>query len=263
LIFADQKGVSSEAGGPIYYRESIVRPASFAKSAEARTWIENLNSLKKDQLSKPFKIDTHFVIARLVKREIPGDDDFEKFKSNSRTRLFKMNRTLLTRDLITKLRKKYNVVVNEDLVNSLTLDKEYTKEQLDEVVLKIGDMSIAASYLLDQVRKQKKWRKDNLQSDLGTRRSKWRVINGMITQTLIDWEALDRHYERQEPLKSLYEFYTGNRLVEELKSSLRSGAKVTDEEINEYYKEHKQDYTQPPMTIFAKFVEEEKLINKI
>ncbi|MEW6501126.1 MAG: peptidylprolyl isomerase, partial [Thermodesulfobacteriota bacterium] len=90
------------------------------------------------------------------------------------------------------------------------------------------------------------------------------VLGNIISQTLISWEALDRHYEEREPLKPLYEFYRRHRLAKEFeKRFVGDKAALTDEEVKKYFEENRARFQTPEMIHYALIEGEKGFVEKL
>ena len=91
-----------------------------------------------------------------------------------------------------------------------------------------------------------------------------RIADGVMSQTLITMESLDRHYERKSPTKELFDFYQRHKLVKKLEEHIRGQAQeVSDEEIAAYYQEHLADFTSPQIYQMAMIEGAEEDLKKV
>ena len=72
------------------------------------------------------------------------------------------------------------------------------------------------------------------------------MLSGIISQTLTSKEALARHYEKEPPFADVFEFYVRHQLGKMLEQQVFfTGAVVSDEEVQAYYKENVDEFKHP------------------
>lgn len=228
------------------------------------TWSEILQSLTPSMYSKPFEWQEGYVIVQLLDKFEGDDDDFNKLKSGIQNKYRKNLQGQLTLDLIEKLKIKYGVIVNEERVKAIDPDSPdmiYT----DAPLITINNTPISEKQVMEKVNKDIK---DNQMYGFVGNTGKdvlLRVVNGIIGQTLITLESLDRHYENQSPIKELLEFKQNHRLAQKLEQQIRDQvSQISDEDISAYYAKHVEDeYTGPDIYTMALVKGSEEELNKI
>lgn len=235
------------------------RPISSEKS-----WLEILRGLDKGAYAKPFPWQEGYVIIQLLDRFDGDQDDFDRQKSNILSKYRKNEQGRLTIELIEKLKKKYGVTINEERVNAIdpdSPDMHYT----DAPLITIGDMTISEKQVMEKVNKDLETNKMYGFTGSGSKDVLLRVVNGIVGQTLITLESLDRHYENNPSIKVLLEFKRKHALVKKLEQQIRDQvSKVSDEDITAYYNAHLQDeYTGPDMYKMALIKGTEEDLNKL
>ena len=260
IVFADYNGVAPEEGGPTRYEEASVRPKDLA---DKDRWQKAFVDVKAAHVGEPFELETGWVLVRIHEIINPGDEDFAKFESSIRNQFRKEQEAQFTLELVESLKKKYNVAIVRDVLDKIEPEAEYSEEFLDTTVIHFGEQDIPVRYLLQNIAKEKGFRNQYGFSKEEYETVKMRVINGMLTQTLINMESMNRHYEKDEPLKWTYEFYRQGRMIKELEGQFREQAKPDEEALRKYYDEHIDDYTMPEVVSYALVDDDKQLVNKI
>jgi len=194
----------------------------------------------------PLQYHKRFYILYVEERLGPDPQDFKTLKEVIAYRYKKRKSRELTKEFLAKLRQKYHIVINEPLLDQISLEKIST-DLASQAVLTIGEQKISAQEFQKLLKKEAKLRlgKKHKPSDQELEVLKKRLLNDIIAQTLTSWEALNRHYEKTV-LKDIYQFYQRQRLVREFENRvIWPRVKITDEEVRKYYLEHKKDFTRP------------------
>ncbi len=224
---------------------------------------ELLRSLEPGTFSKPSAWQDAYVIVQLIDRVEGNEEDFAKSKVTISSKIRKVEQGRLTVELIDRLKEKFGVVVNE--ARLLAIDPDAPDPQhADDILITIGELTISEGQVLEKVN-------TDLQTNLmyglekgDSKASLYKVVNGIIGQTLITLESLDRHYERKSPIKELMEFKQKHKLVQKLEQQIRNQVgEVSDDEVTAYYNSHKEDLAGPEVykMILVKGAEED--LNKI
>ncbi len=212
----------------------------------------------------PLKLNNRFYILYVEEKRGPEEEDFKKVRNNVATRVKKRESQRLTAELIKRLREKYPVEINQEVLNQIGLE-EPPKDLAGATVLKIADKSLTGADLHKLLKKEAKLRAGKTPSSQELNQIKQRIINDSIAQTLTTWEAINRHYEKRPPLKEVYDFYRRQRLVRELEEKIIwPNVKVTEEDARRYYEEHKKDFTRPAQVEMAVIkTQDEQLARKV
>ena len=229
-----------------------------------KTWTEVLQSLSTGAYSKPFAWEEGYVVVQLLDKFVGDQDDFDKLKSGIQSKYRKRLQGQLTIELIQKLKVKYNVTVNEERVNAIDPDSPDMK-YTDAPLITIGESVITEKQVMEKVNTDIQNNKMyGFEGNTG-KNVLLRVVDGIVGQTLITLESLDRHYEKQSPIKELLEFKQNNKLTQKLEQQIRDQAnQISDEEITAYYNEHLKDtYTGPDIYKMALVKGSEEELNKI
>ncbi|MBU0673822.1 MAG: peptidyl-prolyl cis-trans isomerase [Proteobacteria bacterium] len=259
LIFADYQGILPEQGGPIAYDEVQVTPEIIRKNRP--TWEDTVRNLAVGEISKPFAVveNGHKILIRLNEITTPPLEQFEQKKELILNNIYKQRRDQLTRDLLQRLSEIYKVVIDEELYEEIDSEKEYSDDYLDKIVITMVHQNVTVRDFISNIKRESKVRGGSL-SPLDIKG----IIRGnILSQTLIDKAAIDRHYENEEPLKGIWSFYQDNRLRLAVEVGIKNKIKIDENEIQSYYQEHKADYSKPERLRYILIADEPELIQKM
>ena len=224
---------------------------------------EKIVKAKKGEIVGPLRNRNTWLVALVVDKKGPSKEDFNRLKNTLAERYRKQMEDKLTQELIERLKEKYGVTVNWDLIKKIGL-KELPRDLENKTVVTVGKERLKAYQFHQMLRREAELRLRGNYTDENLDRLKKYIIDSVIAQTLVDEEALSRHYEKSV-LRDLYWFYKRNQLIREFdKKVVWPRVKVTEEEIKDYYKKHKDDFTIPEMVeIMVIQTKDEKLIKNI
>lgn len=174
----------------------------------------------------------------VLERSDGSEDDFNKLKDQLVRQSLKNQENELTRELTDTLTRKYQVVVDESLIAKVT-PQGFPAEEGEKIVIKVGNAVVSLSTLHQAVVKEQQTRGGAHRNAESFEATRQRIVADAIAQTVTGLEALDRHYETQPPLKSIYEFYRQHRMIKELeKTAILPRVKVSAADAETYYREH-------------------------
>jgi hypothetical protein len=230
-------------GGPAAHREDWRRPVGIDEF-----WADSFRKLKVGEATEPIKDLDDFVFYFLKKQEDGDAKDFDKLRKQIHEKIFREKKNELTDALLSRLREKYNLQVDEQRLAEL--DLEAPEEAFgDAPVITSNHENLSEKDFMAILRKDEALRqlgRHGMKPEEAAVKN--RVVNGIIGQNLTNWEALDRHYEEQEPFKWEYEFNVKHRLANAVQNRLFAAeATVSEEEIKNYYTANITQYTQPEM----------------
>ncbi len=241
-----------------FYQQRWVRPIWMPKA-----WKHTVYAMVPGQTSDVIAWHGFYVMFHIKDKKGPDDKDFKKVKIAIKRKRWDEEQARLTADLVRRLKAKYHVKVDRDLYKKLSLNNT-PKELLDKVLISTNRGNITAGVFLNQVKKELRFRRKFHFKKQDINIVKNRVLQTIISQTLVSIEALERHYEQKPPFKWVYRFYCGHRLIKELEKRLfEPKATVSDEEIRAYYKKHINEFTRPETVSFALIEDDQKLLEKI
>ncbi|MEJ2033891.1 MAG: peptidylprolyl isomerase [Deltaproteobacteria bacterium] len=198
----------------------------------------------------PSKHKNGAVLYYLKDQKGSDEEDFAKLREDIRKDLWREQENDLTKELLDGLKAKYHVKVNEERVEALNInaaDDTYT----DEPVITSDRQNVSEKQFMSVIRRLMNTREQAAHAasdEKAARDLKASTVDNIIAQSVTNWESLDRHFEEKEPFKWEYEFNYHHRLVQALEQRLFvPEAKVTDDEIKQYYQENIKRYTQPTL----------------
>ena len=233
--------------------EKWVRPGGIDKG-----WVTIFGKMKPGEIADP---STHKngPVLYLLKDQKGGDpEDLAKMHADIERLLSDEQVNSLTQKLLTELRAKYAVKVDEKRLEALDISGLETmdaaadnKAFTDEPIITTNRQNVSEKEFIAVIRRLLESRPTAahaLKDKEESRKLKISTVNNIIAQSVTNWESLDRHYEEKEPFKDEYDFNLRHRLVITLEERLFvPQAKVTDEEIEQEYKKNIARYTQPTM----------------
>lgn len=245
-------------GGPQYYQEKVVRLPKIHE-----LWRKALADAQPGTVTEPFAMNQSFVVLQVVEILPPDLDDLKEVRAGVVEALTKEQAGDLTGALVERLKKKYAVQVDEALLAKLGPEPPSAEDGAKFVITSNRD-SISVADFWAQMEKEKAFRAQFRFPERALDELRQWVLGNIISQTLISWEALDRHYEEREPLKSLYEFYRRHRLAKEFeKRFVGDKAALTDEEVKKYFEENRAKFQTPEMIHYALIEGEKGFVEKL
>jgi len=247
-----------EQGIRCSYQKRWFRPLSVPPE-----WKPSLKALKPGEISTPVPWAKALGILKIREVKGPEQQDFEKLRKRIKKRIWEAEEARLTKALVERLKKKYRVKVDWKLFE--VLDPENPPEQfLDQALITTNRGNVTVRLFVQQIKKELKFRKRFHFKKEEIERIKSRVLNGIISQTLISWESLDRHYEEKPPFKWTYRFYCQHRMIRELEKRLfEPKVKITEKDIETYYRKHIDEFTRPETVTIAVLEDDKRLADKI
>ncbi len=235
------------------------RPLVFPSSIK-----DELVKTKEGEVVGPVKWMGRYWLLKLVEKKGASDEDFGKVRGGIENKLRKKQEGKLTLALINRLKRKYHVWIDEELLKSINI-ADPQREFMSRLLLRMGKLEMKVADFLAQVKKELDFRKKYRFPIKDKEKIKRIVLNNLISQTLTSWEALSRHYERKPPFKWVYRFYCQHRIIKELENQLFwPKVKVTEEDARRYYQEHLDEFRLPGLVKVA-FIQtgDEKLAQRI
>ena len=246
-------------GGPDFFQEKWLRPRDINPE-----WHPITEKLKEGEITKPFQYKDGFLLLRLKAIQKDNSDDYQKKKKIIKQKLWKQQKAELTTKLIKELRKKYNVKINQDIIDNL--DASNVPEKLgNQEVLTSTAMNLSVKQLAQKILAEKDLRARMGFKPMDQKQFNSMVLANIITQSLVNHEALSRHYEKTPPMKDKYDFYYGHRLIIELENQLftKPSKNIGDDEILVYYNNNLGKFSNPATVTYSEATGEEVKIKKI
>ncbi|MHC4474135.1 MAG: peptidylprolyl isomerase [Planctomycetota bacterium] len=172
----------------------------------------------------------------------------ERLRKRIEKKLRKAKEKELSDSFVAQLRNKSNIWIDEELVDLLDSERNYTGEK--SVIGRInGEAILLSDYLQDirqAVQRQAKMlRRLNDKSEIEKRRKalKAKTLDRLITYKLIEQEALRRDYTQGSDFVDMVEKRKESLLVNEFKAKLVYPLAIpTEEELRAYYNEHIDEF---------------------
>ena len=200
------------------------------------------------RFSEPYPWRETWQVIEVLAAESAADDDFTQLRPSLEQLHLKRQRTNLTAKLIEQLRKKYPIEIDQKLLESIQYDG-VPEEQAQQIVLKFLSFQVTAAELQNAAKQQYDSLAPQQKMKVPFSTTRQQVLEAIISQNLVDTEALERHYEQRPPLKSTFDFYRNHRLIRELERQIIQPEvqNVTAEAIREAYEKHKLQLSGPPL----------------
>jgi len=207
--------------------------------------------LKQGETAGPVKYGHAWYFLEVVERQDGSEEDFEGLKQNLIRASLKRQEAQLTQNLLTQLRAEYDVVVDQDLIDSIGPEGP-AEADAEKIAVTIGELKIPARFVFASIEKTQKTRGHAKRQAEAFNESKTRIVNDILVQVLTEKAALERHYEEVPPLKYVYDFYSKYRLIKEFEDSVvKPQVKVTDEAIQAYYEENQDKFSRKGILEYA------------
>lgn len=189
--------------------------------------------------------------------------DLEPHRAGLERDLRRREEQRLTSELVARLRAKFAVEINHELLARLSPEPP-GEELADLVLIDNNQEPITVAQFWAVLGREQEFRRRHQFAAEEFERLKQRVVNGIIAQTLISWEADARDYHRREPLAPIYQFYRQHRLIQELDARLIQPRTVVEEaEIEDYYQRHPELFTRPEELSFMLFTGPAELVDDL
>lgn len=245
-------------GGPQFYQSKMVRMPKIDER-----WREALSGAKPGDVASPIAMHGGYVVLMLDEVIAPDRADFGELREGIETDIRKVKGQELTAALVDRLKGKYGVRVDTEALAAIN-ELPPTAEEGKKVVIATNRRNIDVAQFWAQMEKEKRFReKFKFKGRTLDELKQW-ILGNIISQTLISWEAMDRHYEEKDPFRQTYQFYRRHRLTREFeKKFVLPKAQVDDADFERYYAKHAAQFTQPEMVSLAMLEGEAGLIEKI
>ncbi len=232
------------AGSPPAFKISHpqwLRPRTLPKS-----WKGAVNE-KSGAVIKPAGGGSYLIYIVAAKR---GDDnDFTHKKKAVYEALFSKKQQKLTEDLLRRLQKLYNLKVNRSLLAAIDLTNP-RQDNWNKALVTSRRGQATVGYFIEQCRKERLLlQKSPSRNKKEVAAVKQRAMSAMVSNSLTDWAAADRHYENKPPFKWVYQFYRQHRLIKALENRILSTAEKPPglEAVRHFYETNKGDFRTPEL----------------
>lgn len=207
--------------------------------------------MKAGEIAGPVKFGHSWYFIEVLERNDGTEEDFESVKQALIYDDLKTQEYKLTHDMVEQLKIDYEVQIYDEVIAAIE-PGEISDELAKKIAVKIGETDVPAKIIFAAANKAQSTRGHARKDPEDFSKSKTRVVNDLLVQTLTSREALSRHYEKVPPLQQTYEFYSQHRLIKELDVTiLKPQVKITDADIEAYYKENPNKYSREGMVELA------------
>lgn len=236
----EKKAETEGQDEPKKTHQIVVSRNSLAKTPEIE---EAVMAMKPGDLSGVIPSNEKYFIVMLVSREEP---DMEKLESEHvrgkvEKDAGKAKQQERGVEYIAELREKAasegQLHIDEDILSTI----EFKEDMEQEEQWKDDERPLVKVYddVLTVARFVKMARPGRLKED---------VLDNWISYKLVDHEALSRHYEETPKLKEMVESYKKQLLKDAfVKKAIMSQIMVSDGLLMDYYSEHKESFSPPPL----------------
>lgn len=254
----DLKVLPATEGGPLFYEAKWLRYPQIKED-----WFSSLKGSSPGFITPPQAMGKHFIILQFIEEKGPEDEDFAKVEATIQSKLRDQLSAELTFKLVEDLKKKYQVVVDEEFLATIG-DTPLDLETAERALIKTSQGDISAGALQAMIAKERQFRKQYNFNPEDSESLKARVVASMLAQTLISWDAINRHYELKEPFAAVFQFYQKHRLTKEIeKRFISTKAKLDEGEVKAYYDENQQKFFHPEMISYILVEGEKALVERM
>ena len=200
---------------------------------------------KKGELLSLESGDGTSLLVEIVAIKEGCDEDFAQLKGKLEKKLRRQRNQKLNSDLIKRLRKKYKPLIHTEALAAL--HDNGGPEIRNTVIVEIDEVKVNGTRFLQIMAKERKlFQGRSGHSRISEEELKKRVVENIITQTLVGKEALARHYEERPPFKEVYDFYRRNRLnIAWKKVVIAPQVVISDSQVEAEYKRMADHFRQP------------------
>ncbi len=209
-----------------------------------RNWHRQLMDGSAGDFVGPLVNGDKFMLLYLVDVKPGSKEDLAHKRAAIRSDIFSKKQRRLTENLLKSLKKIYNLKINTDLLAEIDLSVP-KKENWDKILVTSTLSQVTVGYFIEQCRKEQKIGNQKPSARHKQRQAtlKNRAMSAMVSNSLVDWAAADRHYEQKEPLKWEYQFYRQGQLVKLLqKRIIGDGGLISANEAKAYYDDNKSEF---------------------
>lgn len=245
-------------GGPLFYEAKWLRVPQITEE-----WFAALKGRQPGHITTPQPKGNYFIILHFMAEKGPDKEDFASVKKTIAAKVKDRLSGERTAALVEKLKKKYQVEVDEEFLAEID-ETPLEMERAEKAVITTNAGEISAGAVQAMMAKERQFRKQYKFAAEDPDRLKERVVANMLAQTLISWEAMDRHYEKRPPFAAVYDFYRKHRLTKEIeKRYIKPQATVDEAEARAYYDAHQDEFSHPEMVSYILVEAEENLVKRM
>ena len=234
-----------EAGGPLTTQKNWLRPKGIDPG-----WSALFQNMAVGDVVDPAEHQGGNMLYHLAEMKTGDDADYAKLRAEMEREVWKEQEGALTQELLADLRRKYEVVVDEERFAKLDVNAP-PDSFTDDLIITTNRQNVTEKDFMIIARREMDARPDAAHASFDEKEAKalkYRVLSGILAQNLTNWESMDRHYEEKEPFKWEYDFHLRHKLTTALENRLfASEVTVSEEEIKKHYTDNLPRYTQPAL----------------
>ncbi len=245
---------------PVKYDKAV----TFYPSSMPEGWRPVLQPLQKGDYAGPLLYQDNYLVVYVVERKDFDEQDFKDARAFLFRKLRKAQEARLSNELAKKLKEKFHVQIDDALLDELDL-REPQEGLLDKVLIATDKVNFTVRMFVGLAARNAARQADKELSKEEWRKKKLAYIADLLFQNLTAWEALDRHYEENNPaIKEVYRFYRQHRLIRELERRIfRPGTEPSDEEVKKYYQDNIALYSHSGSARLGLLMGDLEMINKV
>jgi len=207
--------------------------------------LELLKNVQDQRFSAPYSWGKTWQVIEVLTTEQGSDDDFNQLRNTLKQQYRKQQQNRLNAALMERLEEKYQVETDDNLIREIKYAGP-PEGRGDDIVLEMLSHQLTAAELHNAAKQQYDTFSPQQRLKVPFAQTLQRVLGAIISQNLVDAEALDRHYEERPPLKGTFDFYRKHRLIKELEKQLVAPeVKVSEDEVKQLYAQRKEQLTGP------------------
>jgi len=220
--------------------------------------------LQKGQVAGPVPFGHAWYFIKVLDRQEGTEEDFESVKQALIRKSLKRQEYQLTQELLERLMKQYEVVVDRELIDSIGPDGPAAGDA-EKIAISIDSFKVPASFVYASIQKTQETRGHAKRQAEAFAESKQRIVDDILVQTLTEKDSLARHYEQVPPLKYVYDFYAQYRLVKEFEETVvRPAVQISEQDIADFYQKNAADFSREGVIEYASVTtNESELARKI
>lgn len=212
-------------------------------------WETAALSLKPGDFSDIVETHAGFHIIKLEEIKLPDMEALEKQKPGIKKNLLKNRRKTVEKEQNDKLRAKTKININESLLKDINEDIGDIKTN-DEFIAQVNGEPIYLKDFLSLFKKkiaEYNAMKDRWHIKKDPDKMKNEVLDTLINQKVIEHEVLKRDYfKKNKEINKQLDNYKMTLLVKAFKERIVAPQiNLSKKELEDYYKEHKEDYLSP------------------
>jgi peptidyl-prolyl cis-trans isomerase C len=218
---------SQKDGGEVVQRRNSLSP-----SVE-----QVVSNLKPSEFSDVMKIQNKYYIVRLISKEEAPDKELESVRASIERVIRKQKEKERSDEYLKYLHEQQTIRIDQELLAAVKLDggtEERDKLLKDERTL--ADVNGSSFTVGDFVVLAKSYPK----------KSKEGILNEWIDRKVVDYEALNRHYEMKPDFQNMGYRYKSQLLKSTfIKRVVVPQIAISDKALEDYYMSHQKSFVKP------------------